>query len=982
MLRSLFILVLFSGISPLIYAQYRIAGKVIDRKTQAPIEYATVVLPDNELWTLTDKNGHFIINNIAQNELRIVVSCLGYEQQSLLWNIRKDTLTAQILMSPSNLALNEVTVTAKNKQDESATSYLIGQQGLEHLHATAIADVMSLLPGGQTNRNLHLATGSPQRITLRGSAGEKDNTSFGTAIEINGVRLSNNAEFGAASSSSIGEIYGIDTRNIATGNIESVEIITGIPSAEYGDVANGIVKINTKKGKSPLSVEVTMQPNTKQVAVSKGFDLSHKIGVLNIDAEYARSISDLASPYTSYKRTSVSALYENTFNKQNKPLSLAIGLTGNVGGYNSQADPDQFLYTYNKQQDNALRGHLRLDGVLNLPWITRWETFLSVNYTDKLSSVNTNKSSSGSIAAIHGTEEGYFMAQNYDEKPDAAIVLLTPGYWYELAHTDNKLIDITAKVKAKWVRQFGKLHSNLMLGADYVRSGNQGRGAYYDDLRYAPTWREYRYDQVPFMNNIALYLEEKAGMTFNESSGVQVMAGLRSDMTIIPQSVYGNVHSWSPRLNVKYFFDAWTVRAGWGRTVKLPSFSVLYPAPSYSDKLAFDPGANSENMIYSAYYIQPYQPIYNPDLKWQSTQQAEIGVETRIAGMHFSVIAEHNLYKNSYTSRTTYTPFEYKLTDRRQLELSPIPSAHQKYTIDRQTGVVTVSDLTGVYPDETLSYRTIRTFKSNSMYVNASPSQRSGVSWIVDFGKIPVIKTSVRLDGKYYRYYGTEDRITASSPTSQVMADGNYYKYVGYYIGSSSTSNGSEKRQVNTNLILTTHIPAIRMIMSLRIESTLYHYTQNLSEYSGGQLGFALDGRENYFPSADHPNRIYNSDRYVAVYPLYYTTYDDMDTKIPFAETFAWAKENDQALYNELARLVEKSNTDYYFNAERLSAYYSANISITKEIGDRASITFNAINFLNNLQSIRYSSRNVESSIYETSYIPKFYYGLSLKIKI
>ena len=176
---------------------------------------------------------------------------------------------------------------------------------------------------------------------------------------------------------------------------------------------------------------------------------------------------------------------------------------------------------------------------------------------------------------------------------------------------------------------------------------------------------------------------------------------------------------------------------------------------------------------------------------------------------------------------------------------------------------------------------------------------RRGVEWVVDFGKISLLQTSVRLDGNYYHYRSTDETITPYSSTSQNMADGNSYKYVGWYVGEAAASNGYETKKANTNLTLTTHIPAIRIIMSLRLETTLYNYTQNLSEYSAGERGFAVDNRGDNFPAAD-PTR-YNTNRYVAVYPLYYTSYDDMETRIPFAEKLAWAYDNDRPLYNELS---------------------------------------------------------------------------------
>ena len=42
-------------------------------------------------------------------------------------------------------------------------------------------------------------------------------------------------------------------RTISTDNIEKVEIIRGIPSVAYGNVANGAVIIQRKMNESPLS---------------------------------------------------------------------------------------------------------------------------------------------------------------------------------------------------------------------------------------------------------------------------------------------------------------------------------------------------------------------------------------------------------------------------------------------------------------------------------------------------------------------------------------------------------------------------------------------------------------------------------------------------------------------------------------------------------------------------------------------------------
>jgi hypothetical protein len=963
-----------------------ISGTVVNAKTKEPVAYASVTLDGGARWTVTNEQGEFVLKNVPQGEAVLTVSCLGYVRQTVTVRVGAGMPALKVALPEDNLLLDEVQITAQKSQDDMTTSYVIDQTGLAHLQMIEVADAMSLLPGGQTNRNLHLATGSAQYLMLRSASGEAGNPSFATAVEVDGVRLSSNAVFHA--SSTMTSIYGVDTRSIASNNIASIEVVTGIPSVEYGDLSNGLVKIKSMKGKSPLNVALLTKPNTKQVSVNKGFDLGRDAGVLNVSFERTRSVSDLASPYTSYDRNVLSLRYANTFNRNLRPLTFEAGFSGNVGGYNSEGDPDRFVETYTKVRGNTLRADISLQWQLDRAWLTDLEASAAINYSDNLQEDKSNKSNSTSAPALHGTDEGYFVAARYDDNPAADIVLLPTGYWYQLRYIDSKPLSVTANLKAKWARAFGAIKHNAMLGADYSATGNKGRGMYYDDLRYAPTWREYRYDRAPFMHNAAAYAEEKMSLSLGKSV-LQLMAGVRADMTMVSRSAYGTVGSLSPRFNAKYtwagdaaFVRRLTVRAGWGKAVKLPSFEVLYPRPDYTDELAFAPGAMADGTTFYAYHVTPHTPAADPNLRWQYSRQWELGIEAQVRGVSVSLSFFHHQTVNPYRFVNLYVPFTYKFTGQAALEQSAIPSVNRIYAIDRTTGIVTVTDRTGTHAPEVLAYTEREDFKRAEMITNGTPFIRRGLEWVVDFGKIPLLQTAVRLDGKYYHYRSVDETIMPHVPSSQYMADGKPYKYVGYYVGEAGISNGKEKKQLNTNVTLTTHIPAVRLILSFRVESTLYNYELNLSEYSNGMRGFAVNDRSDNFPAND-PTR-YNSNRYVVVYPLYYTSADDMQTRIPFAEKLAWAADNDRALYNELVKLVQRSNTDYFFNANRLSAYYSINLGVTKELGNLATLSFSATNFTNNAQQVTQSDTGAQTSVYNhgRKLIPQFYYSLSLKIKL
>lgn len=985
MRRFLCVYIYLTSILTVVWAQktqYSLEGKIADVVTGEPVAGATIVIGDMELWAVSDNEGNFIIPSVDKPVITMMVSSLGYVKEKLTVKLAKGHNRISIGLKENNLSIDEIVVTAQKRSETQSTSYVLDRNVLDHSQMVNISQIGTLLPGGKTVGDQNLASNSNRIALHAGSASEMGNASFGTAIDIDGMRLENNANFS--------ETKGADLRNVGVSNIESIEVVTGIPSVEHGDLSNGIVKINTRKGKTPFMVEIMTEPKTKQIALSKGWVIGKK-ATLNLNLERTKSVSNLASPYTSYDRNNLNVTYSNTFrDKKNKPLKLLASLAGNIGGYNSEADPDEFQDTYTKTRDYTVRGNIKLDYLLDKSWITNLSLQASMSYSDKLTKNNSNKNSASTQPYIHSTETGYYVGQLYEENPSAEIILGPTGYWYLLSYTDAKPLTYSFKGKADWTKRWGEIYNRLMVGVEWNGSGNLGRGNYYDDMRYAPTWREYRYDRLPFMNNVALFAENKLSVPTGEHSSLHLTLGLRNDMTLISQSEYGTVSNLSPRINAKYSFFEGTksdvvsnvsIYGGWGKSVKQPSFSILYPSPSYSDKLAFAPGTTADGTTFYAYYTQPTTSRYNPDLKWQYVHQYEIGAETTIWGTKISVSFFRNKTFNPYMSRTLYTPYTYKFTSQSDIETGcTIPLENRRYTIDRHTGIVTVIDRTGVQMPQALSYKEKNTFVSQSEYTNGSPLTRQGIDFVLDFPQIRSLRTQVRLDGNYYRYKGLNTTLVSSIGSASASMDGSPYKYIGHYTGTGSVSNGSIEKSANLNATIVTHIPKVRMIFSVRIESSLYSYKQNLSEYGDGlPRGYLLENAGDY---AGISTNLYNKNSHVAVYPEYYSTWEDPNTLIPFGEKLLWAKQHDPELYQDLAKLVVKSNTNYYFNENRITAYWAANFNLTKEIGRFLTISLYARNFFYQMGKVKSSQTGLESSLFDSGYIPKFYYGLSVRLKI
>ena len=962
-------------------------GRVIDKKTGEPVEFATVLIKSTEQWSVTDQNGRFSIGGITAAESQVEIASLGYVTLTQTVKFPPGAEETTFRLSEDNLTLESAVVTAQENGNSATTSRTIDKTALEHVQVMNVTDISSLLPGGVTENN-NLIT--QKQFSIRtGSSGENGNASFGTAVEVDGVRLSNNASYSDLSSGS--NLKGVSTNSIASSNVESVEVISGVPSVEYGDMSSGVVKINTKKGKTPWQVTLSTSPKTKQASFSKGFGLGktaggRAIGILNASAEYTRSVGDQMSPYTSYDRKQLSLTYSNSFGSA-RPLRFSAGITGNLGGLDNRADPDRLIGTFTIARDNAVRGNVSANWLLSLPWITNLEVNASAAYSDKLSRDNQNYQQSVSGISLHALNTGYYMSAPYVADSDNPVVMIPPGNWYNVMAVDDRPLTSKISVKANQATHFGKANNKVKVGAEWSWDTNLGVGRYSEDQASAPTYREYRYCDNPAMHNIGAFAEDNIMIPIG-AGHLNLIAGIRWDNTYIKGSAYGLTSSLSPRFNAKYtvvegasdrFLRDLSFRGSWGVAVKQPSFSILYPTPTYLDVNVFTSTASADNTVYRAYYVHPRTIEYNADLVWQRNKLAEVGMEANLAGVRISLAAYVNSTLDAYRLDTEYERFTYNYTSTAAVQGLPIPAENRVYLIDPSTGVVTVKDKTGALPEQSIAPKERKQFISKTFESNANyPITRRGLEWVVDFPKIKAIGTAIRVDGSLYSYRYFNTNMEAYCPSTISGADSEPFRYIGYFVGGQNVSNGSESRTLRNNVTITTHIPRLRMILSLKVESSLLRYSRSLSWREDGTRTFVLNDKSNLL-DFDTSASIYDGDGYAVVFPDYYVSYDNPGAQVPFLEKFRWAKENDAALYSDLAKLVGTSNYVYTFGKDYISPYFSANVSVTKELGDLASISFYANNFLNNMGQVLSSKTGTYSSV--TSYIPTFYYGLTLRLK-
>ena len=178
---------------------------------------------------------------MQEGKYNLEVSFLGYVPATIPVNVHSNIKNLHIELKENTLALDDVVVTAQAPKNELNTTLTIGNNALEHLQVSNVSDISALLPGGKT-KVPDLTTNNI--FSLRDGGSTVGNAAFGTAVEVDGVRIGNNGSFG--------NMNGADTRNITVADIESVEVITGVPSAEYGDLNSGMVKIHTRERENTL----------------------------------------------------------------------------------------------------------------------------------------------------------------------------------------------------------------------------------------------------------------------------------------------------------------------------------------------------------------------------------------------------------------------------------------------------------------------------------------------------------------------------------------------------------------------------------------------------------------------------------------------------------------------------------------------------------------------------------------------------------
>ncbi len=907
-----------------------LTGKVVEAEDESkPIEFATVQVLPQAVGVVTNSKGEFTFYRLAPGRVNVKVDFLGMEPIDTTFTLAPGSHNDIVFrMHESSFRLVEVTVVAKEGKAGNATSSLVSRQAMDHLQTSSLHDILQLLPGGVTPGESGLT--SAKTLSIR-SLGDSRVNSMGTAIVVDGAPLSNNANLQTLSpaisggGSSVGggssPNSGLDVRAISTDNIESVEVIRGIPSVEHGDLTSGAVLIKSKAGREPLTIRFKTDPQIYQASVGKGISLGERKGNVNVSGDYAYSVKDVTESYAYYQRATARAMYSNLFGK----LSSNSALDFSLGKDTREMNPDdQRTQLATGAKDVALRFNTNGTWNIDKGWLSDVKYAVSGSYRDKhsysqqlLGNAFSAYSMSNTDGAILSNRPGQKVFDSDGKEltripagESSLYATYLPNEYFSRYDIYGKEVNLFANLNASLLKTTRNVTNRILLGVNFKTDGNLADGKVYD-LENPPyrvlssensSPRPRKYSSIPFINQLSLYAEENLSWRLNRRELV-VQAGVRYD------NINGK-NAFSPRSNLSFELlpERLWLRGGAGITAKAPTTLYLYPENAYFDFVHFNT-LNMSNVPEAEQLFLSSTRVFNTEngnLKIATNNKQEVGFDVRVNRMRFSVTAYNEEMKNGYglaTTLDTYHLLNYIIYEEATLNPGAIPTLKEK------------------------EHHNI--FVSYATPTNNVRSHNRGIEYDFDFGRINAIRTAFVLNGAYMR--------------STDWSEGH------------SFSNAKNLNQLERNVGV--YEPGVAKYERERLVTTL-RATHNIPS-----IGFVVTGTAQVSWINKSWTNYGNDTTFVS-----YISRVDGKVK-PFNESM---KDDDEFKY-----LFERKSPTRFI-AESFPPVLLINFHLTKEIGENVRASFYANNMFNSRPM--YESKRSPGSFSRLNFPITFGFELVLKL--
>ncbi len=834
-----------------------ISGRVQAQMEKTNIPDALVILlkqGDEEFskTVVTGVAGKFFITDVENGKYNIEVVKEGFYkniQFDLKVESDKDyTVNVKLLRKAKKddsdycFMLGGIEVCSEQKEiipEEVVTTRKVSSGEIEHMQATNLGDILSLVPGIEKNNNPGLSgtTTVGVRGIKTGGGYVPGDESFGSMIIVDGNEISADSRVGSSGRT------GIDLRSIPADNIESVEVIAGIPSVKYGNFSQGLVNVHTKTGKVAPKLKAKFNPDTKTVSFSHGLKSGEQ--VFDYHLNYARSERDLRKKGDEFHR-----IY-GAVNFSFKTLDgrLENRLQGTFTQMIQNEPPTDVYKTTNYDRSYRATGAYSFD----------LETEKKTNYSGIL---NINIDRNKSFRALYKNDQ-------YPVQVDTTLPIIvgtdTTG-WRDTTITKQKIgyigekseIGVEWKIGAKFLREkdrhFAGQNHHFLTGIELDHEFNTGEGLVLDEdwnyYGYYSSRRSYAYDDYPSLTSLSIYAEDQMeGQLFGNK--YDLMAGLRYD-SFNPTGITTADHGvfLCPRMNFRYFFtDDFRLRMGAGRSAKAVSLGYIFKEPKYI-KYAVGDSLVEEVMFQ-----------YNPALKTYITDKYEISVDwIAFKGIGMSITAYYmdsdvipgletfpwgyNINPDTLTSESYQLYYntgwkkssgiEYTFRTQRFFNLQFKMNVTYRFTYVGETGLeydaspdTAAGDQIWYEPSEEWREKIILDYQIN--YI----SKRLGVWVTLDIQHIP-------LEHKKTLYYSnssiktfTEDGVTKQDLFYQEMTFPNYWENDMYDYGSRWLFNFRLTKSLDRNTEISLYINNIFDDRALWTSPDGYIHKNNPEIYYG-----------------------------------------------------------------------------------------------------------------------------------------------------
>jgi hypothetical protein len=541
---------------------------VVRDESKEPLIGASITIKELGIGDITDTKGNYLIKKIKPGTYNLLISFVGYESiiQKIILN-GGDFLEFNFVLKSISFQIGGIEVIGQKDllPTDVSTKTTITSGEIEHYQASSIGDVLDLVPGIQKTENPGL--GKTSQVSVRGDDNDPLNK-FGTLIILDGAPISNNSnlQFEKLTGSKFGNNTmgsGLDLRTIPADNIESIEVITGLPSVRYGDVTSGVINVQTKIGSQPNRFKFKNNPDTREANFGGGIVISNS--GLSYNFNVAQSERDIRLTGDEYTRITGQIVYSNNLYDNSLLLNNKLMFQKILDEEEPKGDM-QKTKNYNRgfTSTYSIWGKYKPEDDVSV---------LDFNFFTTMRNENSMKSR---------LKSGYVISPTGDTLSNY------------IGKVETKGIEWTVGGRLEYSKIFytGDFVHKVLFGTDPQYNANTGEGVMFDTVfnyyGVESGRRPYKFDDIPGQFLVNLYFEDK--LTGHFIFDFNLLVGFRYEMyrpyNFNLKGIWGDGNlvqsrqgtSFNPRLNMMIYFSEFNqLRLSAGTSSKSPPMSIIYP---------------------------------------------------------------------------------------------------------------------------------------------------------------------------------------------------------------------------------------------------------------------------------------------------------------------------------------------------------------------------------------------------------------------